>query len=476
MSREKEHIDQQIREKLLLSEVAPPASVWVGIEKAMAAKRKAAIVLLYRKIGYAAALLLFGFLAYYFTSTDRELKPTENKISKQTTSDSLKTEKDSININESEVLAMEENEEKESNKQKEQNTKSQIQKDVVSPSIAKREDTFINDNKQTVNTVLSFSEESVTMGVSDMSLESIAYRKPAKPEELTSIYKSNYNPLSLFKAYAYKQMFESEEMSNLLADNTSKDNKKNWSIGLAYSPTTVGRFSGFSTKDAGLVYADAGNEMLKGPSVVSEKDLPAYAGGINLALEISERWSFKSGVYYLKQGQRIDNFSVLANDLNASNNSSSYFGNISIDNTEALDGLGLLADFTQISDNISYSRFDADLVQQFELLEIPFIASYKLINRKLVFSLAAGINQGFLIGNRVYLSDNSSETIGKTDAVNKLIYKSVFGISFEYPLSRKLYFNFSPTLKNQLTNFNKNAIKRERLQYFELKTGLNYRF
>ena len=87
----------------------------------------------------------------------------------------------------------------------------------------------------------------------------------------------------------------------------------------------------------------------------------------------------------------------------------------------------------------------------------------------------AGINPGILVGNKVYLEDYS-DPIGKTDAINTLIYKSVFGVSFEYPLSRKLYFNLSPVFKYQLNNFNKNAIVSEKLKYLEFKTGFNYRF
>ncbi|MDA3905062.1 MAG: outer membrane beta-barrel protein, partial [Bacteroidales bacterium] len=191
---------------------------------------------------------------------------------------------------------------------------------------------------------------------------------------------------------------------------------------------------------------------------------------------VSDRWSFQSGIYYLKQGQRIENFSVLENSLNASNSSNSYFGNIIFENVVALNELSPMADGVQLTDEISYTSFNADLRQMFELIEIPFLVNYKIINRKTVFSVIAGINSGFIVGNRVYLSDFTSESIGKTEAINSLIYKSVLGVSIEYPLTQKLYFNLSPTFKYQLNNFNKNAIVSEQLQYFEFKTGINYRF
>ena len=124
-------------------------------------------------------------------------------------------------------------------------------------------------------------------------------------------------------------------------------------------------------------------------SFVKEQDLPAYSGGVNLVYQISERWSFQSGIYYLKQGQRIENFGVLQNDLNSSMTSNSYFGNITFDNYTFLSDNLQAADFMQLSDAVSFSSYSGNLLQQFELIEIPLIANYEIINRKAVFSIMA---------------------------------------------------------------------------------------
>nr|MDA3906397.1 hypothetical protein [Bacteroidales bacterium] len=99
MSREKKNIDQQIRKKLLQAEVSPPASVWGGIEKTLANDRKAAIVLLFRRVGYAAAaILLIGFIGYYFLLSERGIESTEDNLSQHVAVDSNAVVNDAVSV------------------------------------------------------------------------------------------------------------------------------------------------------------------------------------------------------------------------------------------------------------------------------------------------------------------------------------------------------------------------------------------
>ena len=456
MSQGKENIDKLIQEKLQTAEVTPPASVWDSIESSLEAKQRRAAIVLYRWLGSAAAILLLGFLSFYFIRSEQKIEPVQHKIAQGVITDSIIVN-DSVFDTKAELKIREEK-------------KNAFTKIEILSLDAKVEKTV----QQNIRKEVSVAQNDI-LEVFPKSRESlsISVLRKRSQGELSSKYKSGFNALSLLKANMYQRILENEE-AILLAENTlsSRSPKQSgWSVGLAFAPTSVERSSGIFTPKSEAYYDMASSEM----SFVSEKDLPAYSGGVNLVYQLSERWSFQSGVYYLKQGQRIGNFSVLQNATNASNSSNSYFGNITFDNYNVLSENGQVVDFVQLSDAISYSSYDADLLQQFELIEIPLIANYKIINRKAVFSIMAGINPGILVGNKVYLEDYS-DPIGKTDAINTLIYKSVFGVSFEYPLSRKLYFNLSPVFKYQLNNFNKNAIVSEKLKYLEFKTGLNYRF
>lgn len=469
MSREKEHIDPIIKEKLLQAEVSPPPAVWDGIEKALNQKEKRAAIVLYRRIGAVAALFLLAFLTYYFIRSDSAIAPDANKLAKQIAIDSLTKDSVSAKLTNENALA----EKISGEKGTDENQKITNKINVGTTSIAIQESPH-KSQKDGLSTITSNTNKYTT--ASDADRETIVFLESVFSNKVYSLHNSGIKAIRLLKSSAYKRALDLEKATDLLAELTSKEGSKGWTLGIAFSPTSVSRVSGFSTNEYGALYDDVSLGMSNFARVVSEKDLPAYSGGVNLEYQLSERWSFQSGIYYLKQGQRIENFSVVQNDLNASNSSNSYFGDIRFDNIEEINESALMTNFVQVSDAISFSYYNANLLQQFDLLEIPLLLNYKIINRKTLLSVISGINPNILVGNRVYLSDNTSNPVGKTESMNTLIYKSVLGISFEYPLSRKIYFNLSPTFKYQLNNFNKNAITDEHLQYFEFKTGLNYRF
>ena len=454
MSRKFKNTDNILKDKLLMAEVTPPDSVWNSIESTLKTKQRKGAIVLYRSVFYAAAaILILAFTAYYFSRSERNLEPTKNKIANQIKSDSLPNNMDSLSKEnpeiESIILA-----------------KSDLPK-AIDPRLSSLKQ---QNNEDAPELYMPDNQDKTT--VLETEIAFIVLRKPEMPIELVSQNKLNLNTLKLLKANGYKRILEQEELKNLLAENSSKHVQKGWSIGLAFAPTSIDRSGSIFTPNSEAFYDNASSTT----TYVSEKDMPAYSGGVNLAYQISERWSFQTGIYYLKQGQRIENFSVLQNSVNASNSSNSYYGNIIFENYQVLSDNAQMADYVQLTDDVSFSSFDADLVQQFELLEIPFIANYKIINRKTVLSLLVGINSGILMRNRVYLANNPSDVVGETESINKLIYKSVFGFNLEYPISRKLYINISPSYKYQLNNFNKNAIVSEKLKYLEFRTGLNYRF
>ena len=458
MTQGKEHIDKLIQEKLQTAEVTPPASVWDSIESSLEKKQRKSAIVLYRWSGSAAAILLLGFLAFYLVRSERQFDPIQDKLTQEIIIDSI-NKQDTISVNNSKSETQEERQD-------------EFSKSNIS-SLAFIEKETILQNQSDIKAVKQIEElPSVFSSTVSREDETILALNRLEQGELRSIFKQNANPIIALKANFLRMILASDDLSSQLAERSKKPNKKGWSIGLAFAPTNIERSTGFLTRNAEYFYDAANSES----TYVSEKDLPAYSGGVNMVYQLSERWSFQSGIYYLKQGQRIENFSVLQNELSASNNSNSYFGNITFDNYALLSDNGISSDFVQLSDAISYSSYDASLLQQFELIEIPLIATYKIINRKTVFSIMAGISPGILVGNNVYLEGHSSEAIGKTEAVNDLIYKSILGVNLEYPLSRKLYFNFSPSFKYQLNNFNKNATVNEKLNYLEFKTGLNYRF
>lgn len=446
MNQEKGNIDHHFKEKLIAYEVSPPDSVWKGITKTLGRKRKKAVVFFYQRLAIAAAILLLAAFSFYFIKSEKV--EVENIISQNQKNDVSKPNKETVL------------------EHKPKNLISEISSKKANENILIESD---QNNTPNGSTLLRLAQK--TIPSNRQLVSNLDKKESLVSENISSLQKRN-KTISLLKSYLIKKNNKYEELLAILEQEELKSNTKNWSIGLAYSPTQVNR-SGSNFVFANSAFYDAANGAM---DAISEKDLPAFRTGLNLVYQFSRRWSFQTGIFYLKQGQSIENFGVLNNSANSSFNTNSFYGNIVFTDPISISEANPLGDKIHLSDIVSFSRIDANLIQQFELIDIPLVAQYKLIDRAFELFILAGLNQGILVNNSVYLNTRSSNSIGKTEGINALIYKSVFGISMEYPIARKLYFNFSPTLKYQLNNFNKYNVESENLQYFEFKTGLNYRF
>ena len=260
----------------------------------------------------------------------------------------------------------------------------------------------------------------------------------------------------------------------LYADNFVSDKKavkSKWTLGGDFSPSYVS-----VSKSLGEHY-DANNVLFYNHDSNAETPMIAYTGGLNIDYCLSEKWSLQSGLYYLKQGQKIQDFVVLNNKFGGNNNSSSNtnMGNITFENQNTLFENEVVINEINYGFDVLATQFDSYLIQNFEFLEIPFVLKYKFITKKFGVYLLGGFNTSFLIGNNVYLENNNSP-VGKTEDVNTLIYKSIIGFIIEYPVSKRISINVSPSYKYQLNSINKNMFSNVHLQYFDFKTGISYKF
>jgi hypothetical protein len=471
MNQENENINKAIRQKLQRSEVQPSPEVWDSIAATLDAKKKKAALIYFSWFGAAAALLLMGLVAYYLLPSNFSFEKQEVKFSQNKTSDSTKINEKTLKLNASQS---EEEQLKFENKlaiEDSNLSQKETSKKEIPLALGTNKPTLVVEGQKSFGQHLNQKEIAARIHFRQ-NPERITYKKAAIILNQMTLQKTNSKTLKILKNVLYKRQLEELKNEELLSKKKPKTNTNAWSLGLAFAPTYTQRGSSSSNLEMDALYG-LSNGMQ--PSF-NEHDLPAYTAGVDLAYRVSEKLSVKSGLYYVKQGQRIENFAVLENSVDESSNTNSYFGNIVFDNYSSFNATEDPADFTQVSDVVSLSYYNQQLLQEFELIEIPMVLSYKLVNKKAILSLNVGLNQGILVGNRVYIPDYSSQAVGKTEAVNALIYKSVLGFSLDYLLTRRLYFNLSPTYKYQLNNFNRNALVGEKLHYFELKTGINYRF
>jgi len=437
MSKKTNHIDEIVRQKLLNAEVGAPVSAWDRLQKDLDITRsRKRIVLFTRLAGMAAILIIFIGLGFFIlTPSNKDNQIADTKIitdSTTITNDQIKS------------LAF--------NHPKSFSTRVNSSKIILSAiSITQTEIVLEKEIKMAYLKLLDF-----------------IYPIDIMSPEPTLIAQNK-----LYKKDAFNfdwSKFEYTESTEMIAES-----EKEWKVGLGLSPSYTSRSANNDLAD----YPGSSEDYYE-PAFYrsSEKLIPSLTFGANLAYSLSDRWSLLSGVFYLNQKNEIQNFQVFENSARTKSrfSTNSSMGNIQISNSDVIYKEAEFINQLDIGLYSNVSNYNSNLIQQFEYIEIPLLISYKLINSRWTISLLTGFNTGFLIGNSVYLKDYRSEKVGSTEDINTLSFKSVFGISFEYPLSKRLFLNVSPTYKYQMNSINKTRVNNYHLQFFDIKTGISYHF
>lgn len=465
MSKDKEHMDKTIQDKLLQAEVRPPVNSWNAIEASLDAASKARPMLYYARYVAAAALVGLLITIGVFQLGGPEKQPDVITIVDQDTIDIKEVVRDSI-----------------------------IQQSGIEETVIKPKESGIREKRNIAIVDELKVQESVIEQKSPLMMESIL-------KSLDGIYNTSTialntlifdlpehnppkSPEQLYKEYlaANYELFKEDEKL------TSRINKFS-SVGLGYGSAFAASIGQRSGEMAGPPM-DAGSGYYALSSISNsnkpEESLNTISLGININYQITKRLSIQSGLGYYKQGQSIDNLHVFA--ISEENNSSfndgtlgskiaanTLNGNIVIKQSNFLlnnsKNLGL-SEFTGISGVL----YGFDLSQYFEYLEIPLIAGYTVLDQRFKFTLLAGLNTGILIGNNVYINDAESVSVGSTEDMNTFVYKGIMGFSIDYPIFKQIHLFISPTYRYQLNKTNKNVDAIPNRSYLDLKTGLSFWF
>jgi hypothetical protein len=205
----------------------------------------------------------------------------------------------------------------------------------------------------------------------------------------------------------------------------------------------------------------------------SEQGLIALAGGLRVGYSTGRRLSVQSGLYYSRYGQQKNNSEAISVDQFAylDNPNVTYLaipnstGTISakVSNTSRYENVitsssGNKADFYNNSgfpalsvDNIKVSEENITAIQYFDYLELPVTVKYKIIDRKISFSLLGGLITNFLVNNSVQLKqDGNRESFGTTTDINKVNYQGSVGLGLDYPLMERLAISLEPRFRYYL--------------------------
>jgi len=234
----------------------------------------------------------------------------------------------------------------------------------------------------------------------------------------------------------------------------------------------------------------------------TEKPILAYSGGLNIAIDF-HRWRFESGLYYSKTGQDVDGAYSFVNASNVNlyvennnnsigvnkapspgnsyqnipgSNSNGYFKQPNTKLSKAI-VYGQSENFG-ISNDINSSAFQVAIVEQrYNYIEVPFMAYYKLIDRKVDLSITGGFSSNILVGNDAVINNsNNSYDLGPTEGVEHFNFAGIIGVAFEMPVSRHLSIHMEPRVKYFLNSINTNDQISTHPYSIGLFSGIAYRF
>jgi len=244
-----------------------------------------------------------------------------------------------------------------------------------------------------------------------------------------------------------------------------------------------------------------GSEMLNTLNE-SESGLIAMAGGLRVAFSPGRRLSIQSGVYYSRYGQEKNN--VEAYYFNNTENSShlassgSYLAIVNSTGTiystqpenRSFDQM-VYSNFDKSNENFYFPGMDGsdyssvtstqengiNIMQYFDYLEIPLTLKYKIIDRRLDFSLSGGLVTNFLVGNVVKMEqDGERSRFGKTNGISQINYLSSFGIGLEYPLMKGVAFSLEPRFRYYINPIDKTSQINIHPYSFGIFAGVSYIF
>ena len=477
MANEKQHIDNYLAEGLKNLDVTPPPDVWKNIEKHLDNKKRTRLISIWTALAAGLALLIgIGTYMRYDTVSSKTVKPNEAMVIAHP-GGSVQTPAlpDKSDITEPKALILS------SNKASGNGSGDLADHHEV--------DILHNEKEALLANALQIASENKPTDPSDNS--NMQNHVALKDETLNDAF---LNPLSISLNSKVKQnlilqpshvsenkpVMVHEPLFPDIAEDPEPPKIERWSIAGQVAPLYSYRTSNQSTQN-------------------DEKGLMAYAGGVKVDYKASRRFSIQVGVYYDVMGQTIDKVQISSYPSTGLN--TAYATNAIL--VSASNSMGAISSNTGISRNTNSSYFaplgadnirnvplqaynnkgfvanssDASVIQKLSFIEIPFLARYKLIDKKMGLHLIGGFSTNFLVNNYVLLDqDGNSENIGQTEGINYVNYSSTIGFGINYELFKKIDLSFEPTYKYYLKSISTNKDINFRPYAFGLFTGLVYKF
>lgn len=427
----------------------PPIDAWDSIKERLDHKNKKKKTAYIRAIAATIAVLI-AFNAGYFLSKNKFNTPTNAALLYLEKSNNPNFVKKSLN-----------------NYQIDQETISPYSTQNKKTSKTSNSNIQVKTKKENSNSLIEKNKKNTIDKIGEKKIQTL----PTKEAKITGETANTFVNNNAF--------FETVE------NNNNKQSKRSWSFGGNIAPVYSYRTAQNINPD--VVYSSIYNNNV---STTDERGIFTYSGGVNVGYQLNKRLSIQSGVYYAQLGQETDNVKVYhENPVFSPNNGGNKDGDDNYSGTttagEVKADEGIIKASKEI-DNSKSSPQTASLpeqakvdniVQNFEYIEVPLIAKYKLIDKKIDLNFIGGVNAGILVGNNIYRKEeNKRDKIGETQNINQNIYNTITGMGVEYKLTKNISMTLEPTVKYSIISINEENTYNYRPYSFGVFSGISYKF
>ena len=295
-------------------------------------------------------------------------------------------------------------------------------------------DSLANQTKDTITAVLALSENIITN-------DSI----------LVAEISPEINPLE-------ELLKEKEAGKNEVEKEKEKRNR--WAVSTNASPVYFNSISEGSSLDSQF-------------SKNSKEFETTMSYGIGAVYQISNKFSFKTGVNALTFNYNTDN--VLFNTrLNSVTNNIKTLDRNSNSENLAFSAINSKSDLGDALILLTESK--GSIKQELSYVEVPLELSYKILDKKFGIDLIGGVSTLFLNANSISLiSDGMEMNIGKANNLNDIHFSSNVGLGFKYNFWKSFNANFQPMFKYQINTFSENS-GNFKPYFIGLYTGVSFSF
>lgn len=449
MTGDQKNIDKLFRDHLNGVRIKAPVHAWNRLDSALnvSSFRKS---LIYIRLAAASVLILIAFGAGYYYSLYVNQSPSI--VEKETPVTAPEENAGSNPELSSQALGLPDTTPNEVENPEFTSTSSTAD---LSPSekLTSRQDIEVVLNAEPEKNLIltesqnSSSDELVQTNVSQLAFLDIGRIEPGESSlAIQNTTKTNYSSLELYPDYGNFVPYELEDYKG--------GKKKQLALGAQFAPVK-------SYREISPNYgsnAASGNQDPEADYNNTEEALNSYAGGLNIDYNFSGNWSFQSGMYFSRIGQVNSDglqFDAKNNELILSSISTST-GNINVIIDRVPENVRKI---TSPKDTIDMSGVEnVRIVQNFDLLEIPFLLRYKILNRKLSMSFSGGLSPAYLLDNSTYLElEDRKYDVGNSGNLNSMIFNTSLGLGIEYLFTDKLSISLEPTFKYSLNPINNNS-------------------